>query len=406
MTTAAIPKTKYYCLHCPGHETIIDHAQHRIDFPLHKVIGLPEWNPAAIREKAGPPKAPRAKLSVQVPPVVDLRPVYYAGGGTIKDQGAQGSCTAQAGAYDTALTAIKLGIFSPSNLLSPNGFSAAYLYWHERNPPIENWDCQDSGAYPTDINAALGLFGICLDRDMPYNPSTCVQPNPTQDRLASNWKWDTGAEPLQPEQWDDAVYQAQLKPSWGAVRIAVPIPASFMQANSNGGYVPLPNPEYDQLLGGHEMLLVGRNENLIFPDGSRGGYILLNSWGTSVGDHGIYYMPFAWPTSQWVMNNGGTFAYQGFSKFTPPTPPPPSPLQVDHTYIAPGTYNAQVIVTDANGKSATSPTIQIIVTGTPQPFNVVLTAVPNIGPAPLTSRLTATPDGGTGPYSAQWIFGD
>jgi len=57
-----------------------------------------------------------------------------------------------------------------------------------------------------------------------------------------------------------------------------------------------------------------------------------------------------------------------------------------HTWVAPGVYNAVLKVTDQFGVTATFPPIQVKVCDT---IGVVLTAIPQGGPAPLATVLTA-----------------
>ena len=60
---------------------------------------------------------------------------------------------------------------------------------------------------------------------------------------------------------------------------------SFETIGSNG-IMTYPNLASEQLLGGHAVLLVGYND-----DTQR--FIARNSWGTSWGDKGYFYMPYA-----------------------------------------------------------------------------------------------------------------
>ena len=51
--------------------------------------------------------------------------------------------------------------------------------------------------------------------------------------------------------------------------------------------MPYPNTSVEQFLGGHAVCLVGYDDNL-----NGGRFIARNSWGTSWGDHGYFYMPY------------------------------------------------------------------------------------------------------------------
>ena len=54
---------------------------------------------------------------------------------------------------------------------------------------------------------------------------------------------------------------------------------------TGSGMMPYPNTRTEQLLGGHAVCLVGYDNNT-----SR--FIARNSWGTSWGDNGYFYMPY------------------------------------------------------------------------------------------------------------------
>ena len=61
---------------------------------------------------------------------------------------------------------------------------------------------------------------------------------------------------------------------------------SFMSTNvARTGIMPYPNTKREKLLGGHAVLLVGY-------DKTKKVFIVRNSWGTSWGDKGYFYMPF------------------------------------------------------------------------------------------------------------------
>ena len=64
--------------------------------------------------------------------------------------------------------------------------------------------------------------------------------------------------------------------------------ASFFNADTNGGIVPMPGQE--RIEGGHAVLAVG------YDDG-KGRFMIQNSWGASKGDKGYYYMPYQYLTN-------------------------------------------------------------------------------------------------------------
>ena len=56
---------------------------------------------------------------------------------------------------------------------------------------------------------------------------------------------------------------------------------------AKSGYVPMPNVTSEAMLGGHAVLCVGYND-------IKKVWIMRNSWGTSWGDRGYFYLPYAY----------------------------------------------------------------------------------------------------------------
>ena len=92
-------------------------------------------------------------------------------------------------------------------------------------------------------------------------------------------------------------------------------------------------------------------------------------------------------TYSWTFGDGGTSTLE-------------SPR---HTYSSPGTYVAQVVVTDSLGTTAPD---TVTITATIQPLSATVQANPTTGNAPLAVSFSASASGGLAPYSYQWTFGD
>jgi C1A family cysteine protease len=67
--------------------------------------------------------------------------------------------------------------------------------------------------------------------------------------------------------------------------IAIQVYQSF--ENSQGGIIPMPSPPSDQLLGGHELCVVGY-------DDASSTFEVQNSWGASWGDAGFCHVPYSY----------------------------------------------------------------------------------------------------------------
>ena len=76
-----------------------------------------------------------------------------------------------------------------------------------------------------------------------------------------------------------------------------------------------------------------------------------------------------------------------------------------HTYSAPGIYAVVATVRDSAGVSVRALTSVLAVPPVGR-FPVSVSASPPNGTAPIIVQLTATPQGGTGPFTYLWVFGD
>lgn len=68
--------------------------------------------------------------------------------------------------------------------------------------------------------------------------------------------------------------------------------SSFISQNANStGIIPMPNRTTEQLLGGHCIQMVGY-------DDTNNWFVCINSWGTSWGDRGKFYLPYNYVLDQ------------------------------------------------------------------------------------------------------------
>jgi C1A family cysteine protease len=213
---------------------------------------------------------------------VDLRPKMPP----VYDQGDLGSCTANAiaAAVEYQLIAQKYKWpFTPSRL---------FIYYNERS--MENSIASDAGADARDGMISINKVGVC-----------------PENLLNRNWNWayDINKFAVQPPThcYINAQLHKSLKyeavPQTQAALTSIiaeglPIGCGITVYDSfesdstvSTGVVPMPNSN-ENMLGGHYVLLVGY-------DSVKQHFIFRNSWGTSYGQAGYGFLPFAY-----VLNPG------------------------------------------------------------------------------------------------------
>uniref|UniRef100_A0A6C0ECM7 Peptidase C1A papain C-terminal domain-containing protein n=1 Tax=viral metagenome TaxID=1070528 RepID=A0A6C0ECM7_9ZZZZ len=216
----------------------------------------------------------KSLAGAKLPTSVDLR----SNCPTVFDQGALGSCTANAlaSAYQFVQIKNKTKNFVPSRL---------FIYYNERM--VEGTTKEDAGAeLRTGINV-MTRYGVCPETMWPYNINQfTVRPRNTCYNSGVLHKVTTSKRVGQT--------LSQLKQCLAngfPFVIGIAVFDSFeSDAVSRTGIVPMPNTSTESLLGGHALLCVGYND-------ATGRFIVRNSWGTSWGDAGYCHIPYAYLTN-------------------------------------------------------------------------------------------------------------
>jgi len=220
-----------------------------------------------VKDKIDKRDHPYTLTGASQSPVVDLRPFCSS----IEDQGNLGSCTGQAIAG-----AIELLNKRASRTLD---VSRLFIYYYERS--LIGTVNYDSGAYIRDGIKVCYTYGAPVESIWPYNinkfrtipPSTAMQ-DAAKRKVTS--------------------YQriADFNGVIDALASGYPVVVGFtvyssFESNSvaRTGVMPYPDTSKERVLGGHAVLIVGYNKN-------RNVFIVRNSWGTSWGESGYFYMPF------------------------------------------------------------------------------------------------------------------
>jgi C1A family cysteine protease len=205
-----------------------------------------------------------AKVS---PNVVDLR--QYCS--PIENQGSLGSCTGQSIAGAIELLNKRNG--------KPTDVSRLFIYYYER--ALLGTINYDSGAYIRDGIKVTNHNGVSLERYWPYDISKYkLEPVNEAKNDALTRKVTRYERVADFNGCIDALSNGY------PVVVGFYVYQSFMSATvARTGNMPYPNTKRERLLGGHAVLLVGYNK-------SKKVFIVRNSWGTSWGDKGYFYMPF------------------------------------------------------------------------------------------------------------------
>lgn len=204
----------------------------------------------------------------ELPTKVDLRDKCPA----VYDQSSLGSCTANALAGLSEFLMIKEG-------LTPYVPSRLFIYYNER--VIEGTVSDDAGATLTDGATVMSTFGAPHESMWWYNVLK-FKTKPNKSVFADGAKHKIEGM---------ARVQQNIDSTRKVLAGGTPFVAGFTvfesfesDAVAHTGIVPMPGTN-EQILGGHAILVVG------YDDAAR-HFIVRNSWGTSWGDQGYFYIPY------------------------------------------------------------------------------------------------------------------
>ena len=209
----------------------------------------------------------------------------------IADQGQLGSCTAFAWGKGMAeFLAKKKG----------DNTALSALFFYVKELEMENHLGQDAGAESMETGSkVLQQFGDAPNTDMPYLSSAdqmnsakikkALSTLPNAKQLADGAAYKSGKMVSVP---DLAAAKEQLAKG-SPVAMGIMVYDSFQSAQH--GNIPVPNIKEEQLLGGHAVLAVGY-------DDAKQVLIMRNSWGTSWGDKGWFYLPYGYINKDLVLD--------------------------------------------------------------------------------------------------------
>lgn len=205
--------------------------------------------------------------AVKILNVVDLRSYCSP----VEDQGNLGSCTGNAIAEAIEMLDKRNGKNTERSRL--------FVYYYERL--LEGTVNRDSGAYIRDGIKVTYNYGVPLESLWPYDVKKYRVP-PSKEANADALRRKVTLY----ERAADFNSCINALTNGYPVVVGFEVYASFMGSIvGRTGIMPYPNTKTEPLLGGHAVLLVGY-------DNSKQWFIVKNSWGSSWGDKGYFYMPY------------------------------------------------------------------------------------------------------------------
>jgi len=198
---------------------------------------------------------------------------------SIYDQGQLGSCTANAFCQSLRMQEVIKGqtpVFEPSRL---------FFYYNER--VVENTVNEDSGADVDDGLKYTIKYGVCDESLWPYNISK-FEEKPTQEAFDDALNHKIKSFHNIPQGRSIVEHMKQTIVEQLPVLIGIAIYDSFeTSVVAHTGIVPMPNTQSETLLGGHEMAVIGFDDNT-------GMFKVVNSWSSTFGDKGCVYIPYTY----------------------------------------------------------------------------------------------------------------
>lgn len=195
----------------------------------------------------------------------------------VYDQGALGSCTANAGVLYRRFLAQKFSKYSAPD----EDLSRLFLYYQERKLPWNNDVNSDSGACMRDVCYTLAHTGVC-----PMSLDFYV----TTEFASAAWN-DTPQEIEQAAAYKIGAYHRipnvatamQCLASSYAVLLGCTVYSELEEIGSDG---VLRMPKGGEApLGGHALVIRGYDDHLQC-------FKIQSSWGAEWGDHGCFWMPY------------------------------------------------------------------------------------------------------------------
>lgn len=196
------------------------------------------------------------------------------------DQGALGSCVCNSAAYV---------IRAQTNVI----VSRLLLYDMARIKDLTSLS-MDEGTLGETVASILRDYGYCLETVYPYNTSESSKLPPlgvfksiVPFKKFTYYKIVLNEDP----QNNPNILKNVLSTTNNPLSFAIAVFDTFVP--DNNGIIPMAKLHgIDQPLGGHQVTIVGYDDNLTAPGSTPGCFYCANSWGTDWGKNGFFYLPY------------------------------------------------------------------------------------------------------------------
>ncbi len=225
---------------------------------------------------------------VTLPLSIDMRDVVKV---PIYDQGATGSCSANAICASYNL----LNILQKGSMID---LSRLFIYYNSR--VMDNTQNIDAGAHLYHAFNSMQINGCCLESMWPFYSNLLTLQPPISCYQAAlchcTAQQDTQLDPNNLLSSIKLAIFNNLLPVIGIL-----VYSSFESEEvAKTGMIPMPQVNSEQLLGGHALVVVGYDDN-------RSLVIVQNSWGSSWGDSGFGYLPYAFVSNPYLTSDCHAF---------------------------------------------------------------------------------------------------
>lgn len=238
----------------------------------------------------------------------------------VRDQGQIGSCTAFCGTETDEI------LYYYKNGSTPN-LSPAFVYYCERVLILKQKINSDRGAYMVNVPQALKTYGDCFETSYPYprsNKSPDYKTPPSGEDMTEALAYQIGSsDPNKVSITYGVITQGDVETAKSFLAVQIPVMLGFdVYDNSsytlferlnttNYVYNPLKSDgtlaQGARYLGGHAVPIIGYDDNFVVTPTQKGAFLCQNSWGTSWGNKGFFYMPYSVFKSKTIVSQGDVF---------------------------------------------------------------------------------------------------